>query len=372
LGADPAESERLAQQFIDGELPKSLLPQIAGALGRHVEQDESGRIAALLNETFKGGLLLSLDPAEVAEVEKLVETTGDARNGRSVYLNAQKSQCANCHRLEGIGGAVGPDLTRIWETHTVAKILESMTDPSKEIKEGFQSYTAITNNGQVYQGLKVRDDGQEVVLRDQDGNDITIATDDVDRLEESKKSLMPEGVVAQLSYQELIDLVAFLRDRDEQVALRGMLTQVWVAGPYEHALTVTDAVEQNPDPLSPPKGPEGETLTWQRLGANPDGLFDIRKVQDVNDAAVYALAFVHSPEAQTARFNVWFDDELRLIVNGRTVHTSESVHTDAVVDVPLDEGWNTVLARVVNHRGDFAFRVSIADGRGLRFSDLPK
>lgn len=372
LGADREESERLAQRFIDGELPKGLLPQIAGALQRHAEQDTSGRIAALLNETFKGGLLLSLDPAEVAEVEKLVETTGDARNGRSVFLNAQKSQCANCHRLEGTGGLVGPDLTRIWETHTVAKILESMIDPSKEIKEGFQSYTAVTDSGQVYQGLKVRDDGQEVVLRDQDGKDITIATDDLDELDASKKSLMPEGVVAQLSYQEFIDLVAFLKDRDEQAALHGMLTQVWVAGPYGHALNVSDAVEQNPDPFSQPKGPGGENLSWQRLGANPDGLFDVKKVHDLDDAAVYALAYVHSPEAQTARFSIWFDDELRLIVNGRTVHSSESVHTDEVIDVPLEEGWNTVLARVVNHRGDFAFRMSIAEGDGLRFSDLPK
>jgi putative heme-binding domain-containing protein len=137
-----------------------------------------------------------------------------------VYLNSQKSQCAICHKLEGVGGQVGPDLTRIWDTHTVAKIMESMIDPSKEIKEGYATFSATTKGGQVYTGLRVSADDQQVTLRDAQGKDIVIPRSDLDELVESKKSLMPEGVTAQLSFQEFIDLVAFLKNHDAQQRLK--------------------------------------------------------------------------------------------------------------------------------------------------------
>ena len=167
-------------------------------------------------------MLVSLEPDEVARVERLVATTGNSENGRRVFLDTQKSQCAKCHRLEGVGGQVGPDLTKIWETHSVAKILESILDPSKEIKEGYQTFVAATASGQVYSGLKVKDEPGSIVLRDAEGRDITLPRDEIDELSASKKSLMPDGVVAQLSFQEFIDLVAFLKSREAQQRLREM------------------------------------------------------------------------------------------------------------------------------------------------------
>lgn len=221
LGADPAQAKQLAEQFVAGKLDRQLLPEISAALQKHIANEEEGEFPQLLQQVLRGGLLLSLDPAEVARVEALVQTTGDADHGREVYLNSQKSQCAICHKLEGVGGQVGPDLTRIWDTHTVTKIMESMIDPSKEIKEGYATFSATTKGGQVYTGLRVSADDQQVTLRDAQGKDIVIPRSDLDELVESKKSLMPEGVTAQLSFQEFIDLVAFLKNRGAQQALKG-------------------------------------------------------------------------------------------------------------------------------------------------------
>ena len=36
--------------------------------------------------------------------------------GRDLYLNTKLLACATCHRMEGVGGSVGPDLTRVWDT----------------------------------------------------------------------------------------------------------------------------------------------------------------------------------------------------------------------------------------------------------------
>jgi putative membrane-bound dehydrogenase-like protein len=220
LGTNPQQARELAEQFLAGKLDRGLLPQVSGALQRHAEQDKTGEINELLAKVFRGGLLVSLDPSEVKRVEELVAKTGDAARGRELFLDAKKTQCVTCHKLEGTGGQVGPDLSRIWETQTVAKILEAMIDPSKEIKEGFQGYTIVTDSGQVYNGLKVAETPQQVTLRDAQARDITVPRDEIEELAETKKSVMPEGVLAQLNYQQFIDLVAFLKSKEAQESLR--------------------------------------------------------------------------------------------------------------------------------------------------------
>ncbi len=88
----------------------------------------------------------------------------------------------------------------MWDTHTVEKMLESIVEPSKEIKEGFQSYRLATTDSKVYTGLRVKDDAKEVVIRDATGRDLRVAKDEVESMVPSKLSLMPDNVVSQLTY----------------------------------------------------------------------------------------------------------------------------------------------------------------------------
>jgi putative heme-binding domain-containing protein len=187
-------------------------------LRRHTGRDPE--LARLLTEVRKSGLLRWNSPAEVEQLRALVRTRGRPDQGRRLFLDSKLLACSKCHSLEGVGGSVGPDLTRIWETQSVEKILESILEPSKEIKEGYQTYQATTRQGRVYQGLKVAQTADEVVLRDAEGRDVRIATQDLEECTASKVSLMPEDTVAQLTQEQLIDLIAFLKDRKAQEALR--------------------------------------------------------------------------------------------------------------------------------------------------------
>lgn len=370
LAADADQAQRVARLFIEGRLDRGLLPDVAAALQRHAGQDATGQIATLLREVYRGGLLVSLDPQEVARVEEMVRLTGDPLRGRGLFLDARKGQCAQCHTLEGVGGKVGPDLSKVWETHTVAKLIESLVDPSKEIKEGFQTFTAVTSSGQVYSGLRVAADERQVTLRDAEGRDVLLSTDEIEELAPSPKSLMPEGVVAQLSLQEFVDLVAFLKNRPAQESLRGLLTTVWVAGPYEARLDAADAPERHPDPYH--AADQGRPIAWTQLGPRADGLFDLARALPVEDQAAYVLAYVHSAGDQQVDLTVWFDDECKLLVNGEVVHQSTALHREERVRVRLRSGWNTLLARVVNRKGEFLFRLSAdAAAAGLRFASEP-
>src|SRR5262249_39063830 len=138
LGTQADGAKLVGERFVAKQLPPELLAPVTDALRRHA--DNHPELANLLTEVMKGGLLLSLDKAQVERVQQLVRTRGNPQRGQALYLNNKVLACVNCHRLEGIGGNVGPDLTRLWETQSIEKIMESIIDPSKEIKEGYQTY----------------------------------------------------------------------------------------------------------------------------------------------------------------------------------------------------------------------------------------
>ena len=98
--------------------------------------------------------------------------------------------------------------------------LEALIEPSKEIKEGFQAYRLTTKRGQSLVGLKIADKPDEVVLRDAAGKDVRTPRAEIEELAPAKASLMPDNVAAQLSFGQLLDLVAFLKDRAAQESLR--------------------------------------------------------------------------------------------------------------------------------------------------------
>jgi putative membrane-bound dehydrogenase-like protein len=217
LGATKDGARLVGERLLARKLSRDLQPRVMDALRKFATDPAVMKLSV---EVMKGRFLLTLAPADVVKVTADVSAKGDAKRGKELYLNSKALGCVTCHKLEGVGGSVGPDLTRVWDTHSVEKLMESIIQPSKEIKEGYQAYRLSTAGGQVYTGLKVSETKTEVVLRDATGKDVRVARDDVDELVPSKVSLMPDDAVAQISYDQFVDLLAFLRSRPEQESLR--------------------------------------------------------------------------------------------------------------------------------------------------------
>lgn len=143
----------------------------------------------------------------VADMKKLlVGSHGDAAKGQVVYMKL----CGQCHKLHGTGQDVGPDITNNGRA-SFEQLVNNVFDPSLVIGPAYQARTVVTSDGRVLTGLLTEDSPQRVVLKLQGGKLETIARSDVEEMEVSKLSLMPEGVEKQLSPQELIDLFALLR-----------------------------------------------------------------------------------------------------------------------------------------------------------------
>ncbi len=369
-----AEGTRLAaRMYLDKKLPREMLPQVSEALRKHAGRNAD--LARLLTEVMKTGLLLANTPEEAARVAALVRKQGNPQRGRSLFLDSKRLACVNCHRLEGSGGAVGPDLTRLWETHSLEKILEAVIEPSKEIKEGYQTYQATTKKGRVYAGLKVAQTAGEVVLREANGRDVHLALKDVEKLAALEISLMPDNVVAQLSYPEFIDLVAFLSDRKAQESLRGLALDFWVVGPFGPDLKEACPPESRTDPKATYPGEKpGQVLEWQAVRAEPNGLLNLRTVFNRDRVSAYAFVYVFSPKVQKADLFVGCDDRMRVWICGTLVHEfagsrSAAPDTDRVA-VSLKEGWNPVLVKVGSETGPHGLFLRFA-GEGVRVARTP-
>jgi len=285
----------------------------------------------------------------------------------------------SCHQLEGVGGNVGPDLTRVWDTHSVDKVMEAILEPSKEIKEGYQNYVATTTGGQIHTGLRISQTPEAVVIREANGKEVRIAAKDLDTLVVSKKSLMPDDVVKHLTFGQFLDLVAFLKDRKAQEALRGLALEYWVVGPFSPDLRKPAAPEANPKlevQYEPDQGVglAGKKLSWQTQQTDSLGYLDLPAVLGKHKGAMFAQSFVYSSVAQDITLLPGNSGKLRIWVNGKQVLEAfgkSGIQAETLgLAVRLNPGWNSVLVRAT--QGDGPGLYLRFAGTGLRLSLRPE
>ena len=131
---------------------------------------------------------------------------GDPYPGKKLYMQ----MCGKCHTLHAIGGKIGPDLTT-YKRDDLRQMLIHIVNPSAEIREGFETQVALTKDGRVVTGFLVEQDQQTVTLRSPDGQTVSLERSELDELNKSRKSLMPEGQLKDLTDEQLRNLFAYLR-----------------------------------------------------------------------------------------------------------------------------------------------------------------
>ncbi len=154
-------------------------------------------------------------PVEISKAEKaeeinrllsmLAESAGDSAKGEVHF----KKKCANCHKLFGQGETIGPPLDG-YERGNPKFWLPAMVEPSLEIREGYQSYIAVTLDGRVITGMVAAQDPQTVTIRTADNRKIILAREDLEVFKAMEKSLMPEDVLKDLSDEDIRNLLAYL------------------------------------------------------------------------------------------------------------------------------------------------------------------
>jgi putative membrane-bound dehydrogenase-like protein len=139
---------------------------------------------------------------------ELVERRGNAQQGEIIYRTT--GTCANCHQVGGQGKNVGPELSQIGDKLAREALYVSILDPSAGISHSYESYAALTTSGQQVVGLLVSQTEQEVILKDAEGIQRTIARDDLEEFQRLEKSIMPDNLHEALSADDLVNLVEYL------------------------------------------------------------------------------------------------------------------------------------------------------------------
>jgi putative heme-binding domain-containing protein len=132
--------------------------------------------------------------------------TGDPKRGQTVFTNT----CAICHRLDGVGKAVGPDLASVGDKSPQG-LLIAILDPNRAVEARYVNYLATTADGDTHTGLLAAESATSITLLGPDAQQQTLRRQDLTDLRSSNTSLMPEGLEANLKPQDLADLIAFIR-----------------------------------------------------------------------------------------------------------------------------------------------------------------
>jgi putative heme-binding domain-containing protein len=132
-------------------------------------------------------------------------TDSDATRGKAVFAK----RCANCHRLEGVGHSLGPDLAALTSRSREA-LLTAVFDPNRAVEDKFLEYVVRLTDGRVVNGMLLEETGASLTLAAPEGKQTVIPRSDVEQLKSSGKSLMPEGVEKDITPAEAADLVAYL------------------------------------------------------------------------------------------------------------------------------------------------------------------
>jgi putative heme-binding domain-containing protein len=134
---------------------------------------------------------------------------GNPGRGKIIFLSA-KSQCAPCHKVQGQGGDVGPDLSQIGGKFDRTHLIESILDPSAEILQGYQATVIEDKSGRVWKGIVKSESATAVTLMNAEGKQIVIPVRDIESRSVSRVSLMPTGLADSMTPTEFTDLIAYL------------------------------------------------------------------------------------------------------------------------------------------------------------------
>ena len=127
-------------------------------------------------------------------------------------------QCYACHRIKGDGGIVGPDLTAAGNRYSLEDLIATLVDPSKEVSDQYQATNFRLMNGKVVTGRVVNLNKENYMVQTDMINPAQMArikVEEIDEMAPSSVSMMPEGLLDNLTAEEIRDLIAYMKSVSE-------------------------------------------------------------------------------------------------------------------------------------------------------------
>ena len=277
-------------------------------------------------------------------------TKGDPVRGESIYRSKQLG-CVLCHSVGGAGGKVGPDLTSLGASTPVADYLvESVLLPNKRVKEGFNSVQVTTKDGEDVSGNLVREDAEQLILRDATAREVSIAKRNI-AARKMGGSLMPAGLLDFISPQERLDLYAFLAQLGKPGpydATKQDVARVWRLNSQVGTVNADEMLK------SDLRGKD-----WTPVYATVSGTLPKSEVMaelDGKDATVWVASRFQTAKAGPARFRMTGTASPKAWIDGKPIGGDSDLSAD------LSAGPHTFFLKVTT--------TDIAQGLKLESNDV--
>jgi putative heme-binding domain-containing protein len=136
------------------------------------------------------------------------KVAGNPEPGKAIFYG--KGGCTSCHAIGGQGGVLGPDLSHVGMTRSVAQLHEAVFQPSVRPTDGFAGVTVKQKTGTVIEGVAKNNTNYSIQVLDRNGKLHLLSKGDIAEIAFRKGSLMPEDYGTRLTREEQSDLIAFL------------------------------------------------------------------------------------------------------------------------------------------------------------------
>ena len=143
-----------------------------------------------------------------ATVRRALQAKGDAERGRSLFA---AQSCRACHSDTDGQTPKGPHLVDIGKRYSAAELVESILKPSEKIAQGYEAYGFAMASGRTFTGFVVSEGAASIEIRESSGDLHELQRADIEERRRQDPSAMPEGVAANLTPEQLADLVAYLQ-----------------------------------------------------------------------------------------------------------------------------------------------------------------
>lgn len=147
--------------------------------------------------------------------------TGDAKKGKQIFFGTVG--CSGCHMVYGVGGVLGPDLSRVGAARSASYLIDSIRQPDKDLSSGnvdpnnhyglplvYDAVTVVTSDGTKITGVAKNEDTYSLQLISTDQKLHLFLKKDLQQVSHERRSLMPPYSEDALDSKQLDDLVAYL------------------------------------------------------------------------------------------------------------------------------------------------------------------
>lgn len=143
--------------------------------------------------------------------QSYLQAAGNPETGKSLFFDPEgKVYCSKCHRVNGKGGTIGPDLSFVGTSRSRLFLLESILDPKAVITAGYSTVLILTKERKFITGILKFEDDSGVNIVDKEGNDLFVSKEQIKKYKTQKISMMPGNFKDLLEAQEVVDILAYL------------------------------------------------------------------------------------------------------------------------------------------------------------------